>query len=116
MRWALVRDGLSNTIAVGESSYPGAAGNCWPSYVGSIQKESALFTTMPTSRINCVPNFTRRFWINATSNTCALSFHPGIANFLFADGSVRPLSQDIDWQTYMRMGDRHDDSGTPVSY
>jgi prepilin-type N-terminal cleavage/methylation domain-containing protein/prepilin-type processing-associated H-X9-DG protein len=116
MRWAYVRGGLRNMIAVAESSYPGAGGNCWPTYVGSIQKESVLFTTGHSAGINCVPDFAGRFWINARSSTCALSFHPGIANFLFADGSVRPLSQSIDWQTYMRMGTRDDDRGILIEY
>lgn len=36
------------------------------------------------------------------------SYHSGGANFLFADGSIRFLSQSIDAVTYQSMGDRAD--------
>ena len=40
------------------------------------------------------------------------SRHPGGAHFVFADGSVHPLSEDIGYLTYQRLGDRRD--GQPV--
>jgi prepilin-type N-terminal cleavage/methylation domain-containing protein/prepilin-type processing-associated H-X9-DG protein len=36
------------------------------------------------------------------------SAHPGIVNMAFADGSVHPLSIEIDLQTHRRLGNRHD--------
>jgi len=45
------------------------------------------------------------------TNSCAYDFgsaHPGGANFLLADGSVRNISYTIDRQTYEWLGDRRD--------
>jgi prepilin-type processing-associated H-X9-DG protein len=36
------------------------------------------------------------------------SYHSGGAMFLFADGSIKFLSQNIDAETYQSMGDRAD--------
>jgi prepilin-type N-terminal cleavage/methylation domain-containing protein/prepilin-type processing-associated H-X9-DG protein len=40
-------------------------------------------------------------YMNATSN------HPGVVNFLFADGSVKPLKDSIDIKTYWSLGTRN---------
>ena len=36
------------------------------------------------------------------------SYHPGVANFLFGDGSVRPLSEMIEQSLYEQLGHRED--------
>ena len=36
------------------------------------------------------------------------SYHPGGANFLFADGSIHFLAEDIDHMTYQLLGCRND--------
>jgi prepilin-type processing-associated H-X9-DG protein len=41
------------------------------------------------------------------------SRHPGGANFLLADGSLRFLSSDIEYPTYRRLGQRSD--GQPAA-
>jgi hypothetical protein len=46
--------------------------------------------------------------MNAVGDECALSFHSDLAFFLFADGAVRPLNQNIDGRTYERLGARND--------
>ena len=115
MRFARIIDGLSQTIAVGESSYPGRAGDIWPHWIGNPgNPNSVMFSAEESSPINCVTSFAGRFWMNAVSDECALSFHPGMAQFLFADGSVRPLPETIDPITYARLGDFKD--GKPVSF
>ena len=73
-----------------------------------------MFGTHITARINCVPSFNGRFWMNAESSECALSFHPGMAHFLFADGSVNALPETIDAHVYEALGGRND--GEVVSY
>jgi prepilin-type N-terminal cleavage/methylation domain-containing protein len=108
-RMALITDGLSRTLAVGESAYPGWTGTVWPQWIGSTQHwyQQTLFTTRSYAPINCVPSFGGQFWINAYDNACALSHHPGICQFLFADGSVHALSEDIDLDLYEALGTTH---------
>jgi prepilin-type N-terminal cleavage/methylation domain-containing protein/prepilin-type processing-associated H-X9-DG protein len=114
MRFARVTDGLSQTIAIGESSYPGLAGDHWPTWIGSASGSSdVMFVARSSTPINCVPSFADRFWMNAISSDCALSFHPGGAQFLFADGSVHMLPETIDGYVYEALGGRND--GIPVS-
>ena len=48
------------------------------------------------------------------SDTAIGSYHPGGANFSMCDGSVRMLSDDIEYATYQRLGARAD--GEPTSY
>lgn len=107
VRFADATDGTSSTIAVGEASYPGRSGQVFPIWLGffNYAYENYFETRFP---INCVPSFSGRFWMNAQGDGCALSMHPGIAQFLFADGSVRVLSQSIDSTVYSRLGDRND--------
>ena len=114
MRFSRVTDGLSQTIAVGESSYPGQAGDEWPHWIGSPGNGgSVTFEVSTFCPINCVPSFAGRFWMNAKEDECALSFHPGMALFLFADGSVHALPETIDLNVYEALGRIND--GTPVS-
>jgi prepilin-type N-terminal cleavage/methylation domain-containing protein/prepilin-type processing-associated H-X9-DG protein len=47
------------------------------------------------------------------NNTIINSSHPGIAMVLFADGSVRPLQETIDMDTFRRLATAND--GQPVS-
>lgn len=112
MRFSRITDGLSQTIAVGESSYPGRAGDIWPHWIGNPGNPSSVMFSAEVP-INCVPSFGGRFWMNAASDQCALSFHPGTVQFLFADGSVHALPETIDRRSYLALADF--DDGTPVS-
>jgi prepilin-type processing-associated H-X9-DG protein len=47
------------------------------------------------------------------NNTIINSSHPGLAMCLFADGSVRPLQETIDMDTFRRLCTAND--GQPVS-
>ena len=38
--------------------------------------------------------------INCTNNNEAFSFHPGVCNIVFADGHVKPVSEDMSIQVY----------------
>jgi len=115
-KWRDVTDGLSSTLAVGESCYPEPSGISLPMWVGVYWGHEATFETTSWSPINCVPSFGGRFWMNAKSSSCALSMHPGMAQFLFADGSVHALAQTIDSKVYSNLGDINDGRSLSIDF
>jgi prepilin-type N-terminal cleavage/methylation domain-containing protein/prepilin-type processing-associated H-X9-DG protein len=121
-RFADVIDGLSNTIAVAESSYVSPSGgnrldtpptrfNDWPVWIGSTGSDEVVRTNGRTnSPINGQVSPNRMF--NVINDDCAFSFHSGGAQFAFADGSVHFISESIAIQTYCRLHDRRDGQPT----
>jgi prepilin-type N-terminal cleavage/methylation domain-containing protein/prepilin-type processing-associated H-X9-DG protein len=105
---ASVLDGMSNTISAGESlPAQRADNNVWQFSANSNG------TTVPInypSPLNCdtAGGFGTSNWQSrcAYTNTGFKSHHPGGANFLFADGSVRFLRQSINMYTYCNLGSR----------
>ena len=51
-------------------------------------------------------------WKNWSTSQSFKSAHKGGAQFVFVDGSVQFLSENIDYITYQRLGDRRD--GEPI--
>jgi prepilin-type N-terminal cleavage/methylation domain-containing protein len=108
-----VTDGLSQTIALGESSYYRLK-NDWPIWFGSPRtNDSVLFKTSQPSVINCA--MTPKSPENLTSgpngpvdDDCAFSWHDSGAYFSFGDGSVHWLNEDVDWVTYTYLGMKDD--------
>jgi type II secretory pathway pseudopilin PulG len=112
-----ITDGLSKTIAIGESAYyitSGTTNNDWPIWLGAPgTDESVLFKTQPPSVINCgiTPKGTARFRVGAggpLDDDCAFSWHNNGAFFAFADGSVHFIEESIDMDTYRFMGTKDD--------
>jgi len=100
-----VTDGLSNTLAFGESAYAPELEK-WPFWIGGVtEDESALFKTDIHNFINCdiVPKSTDNF-PNASDDECAFGWHAGGAFFCFGDGSVHFLNENIDFQIYEYLG------------
>jgi prepilin-type N-terminal cleavage/methylation domain-containing protein/prepilin-type processing-associated H-X9-DG protein len=109
VRLAGVTDGTSNTISAGES-LPAmrADNNVWEWNSGAngttipINYPCAQSCSLPGNGWGS-PNFASRC---AYANVGFKSKHPGGANFLFVDGSVRFLKQSINIFTYCALGSR----------
>jgi prepilin-type N-terminal cleavage/methylation domain-containing protein/prepilin-type processing-associated H-X9-DG protein len=115
VRIASVTDGTSNTIMVGEVlPFRAADSNFWHmngSTAGTTVPLNWNSNTVDPASSNCFWN-----WQSSTAPTgCRFSaaakgfasLHPGGANFLFADGSVRFLKQSIAMVTYCALGSRN---------
>jgi prepilin-type processing-associated H-X9-DG protein len=115
-RLADATDGYSNTILLGESlidQKPGRDRNNW-----ARAGQGPMATTIISI------NYTTDYWDPDIQHGCTVapkryyrnynlsegfkSRHPGGANFVFADGSVHFLNQNIDHQTYQYLGCRND--------
>jgi hypothetical protein len=108
-----VTDGLSQTIALGESAYYRISED-WPIWFGSPRTNDAvLFKTSLPSVINCAmtlksPDNLKNAPNGPVDDDCAFSWHDGGAYFSFGDGSVHWLNEDIDWNTYTYLGTKDD--------
>jgi prepilin-type N-terminal cleavage/methylation domain-containing protein/prepilin-type processing-associated H-X9-DG protein len=105
-----VTDGLSNTVFVGEGLPDEDANNEFYGFTGG-----AAGTTIPINwKTNqrdtaCIQNWGSTNW-NCRFSYAARGFksrHPGGANFLFADGSVKFLKSTINRVTYAAIGSRN---------
>lgn len=102
IRFADIRDGLSNTLLVGERGSR-LGGSTW---VGAVPG-SDRGTARVVGRAGSVPNDLRNDLADFSS------YHPFGANFALADGSVKMLSDEIDLVVYHALATR---SGSePVS-
>ena len=105
-------DGLSNTIFIGEIlSRCNDHQTGWWHYNGMGNAHAS--TSAPLNiKVTCPqydgPNTTCRNWNNWNYSWGFRSDHAGGAQFLLGDGRVRFVSENIDYQTYQRLGGRRD--------
>jgi prepilin-type N-terminal cleavage/methylation domain-containing protein/prepilin-type processing-associated H-X9-DG protein len=102
-----ITDGTSNTIMMGETKpHYTEFGALWtwnvPTSLFSLKLNSSFLKTAERGRfVN---------WMDAQGHA---SYHPGGAQFIMADGSVRFLSDTIDYPTYCLFGDLADGAAIP---
>jgi prepilin-type N-terminal cleavage/methylation domain-containing protein/prepilin-type processing-associated H-X9-DG protein len=129
VKLADVADGLSNTLMIGEclinqnSDLLGAdGGKGWAGFIGgnasgttitpinyrSDFNDGSTCTTNPVNQLHNLNNWNVSFGFKAN--------HAGGANFVFGDGSVHFLSQDINHTTYQYLGCRNDGQAITGEY
>ena len=114
-----ISDGASNTIMIGESSYPGRDGSDWPVWIGvTLADEPALFKAGEFNNpgvsfgMNCWTGNGPTDFQSALDDDCAWSFHPGGVHFGMADGSTQFLNENLDADVYFNLGARNDGAVT----
>lgn len=97
-----VTDGTSNTMLLGETKpHYNEYGDLWGFTIPVSQFHLKLNSTYLQNSINS--NGTS--WQNGSGHA---SYHTGGAHFTMADGSVRFISDNINYETYCNLGDRMD--------
>jgi prepilin-type N-terminal cleavage/methylation domain-containing protein/prepilin-type processing-associated H-X9-DG protein len=113
---AEITDGTSNTIALGEVR-PKCSWHLWDGWM-HINAHSWIGTTAPINYPTCEnekgydPDDVCHRPDGWGAAQGFKSRHPGGCQFVFADGSVHFLSENINYETYQKLGDRRD--GHPV--
>jgi prepilin-type processing-associated H-X9-DG protein len=121
---ASVSDGLSNTIMLGEQLpsqhdtmrfLSPLANAYWASWASGVANSTTIIPInypIDENNIGYCSNPVNNIY-NWGVSWGFKSRHPGGANFAFADGSIRFISQTIDMKTYQLLGCRND--GQPVT-
>lgn len=107
LRFSNVTDGLSNTIFMGE-----VRAECSDhAQQGWANTNNHFFATTAPINFNTCPGSSGTGCNNATAWNASMGFksrHVGGAHFLLGDGSIRFISENIDYMTYQKLGDRRD--------
>jgi prepilin-type N-terminal cleavage/methylation domain-containing protein/prepilin-type processing-associated H-X9-DG protein len=117
LRMSSARDGLSNTILVGEvrvlqHDHVWQGGEFWASWCwyngGAAHTTTITPINYDNNQLNgCSPDPTR-YYGNWNTAWGFKSYHAGGVNFLFGDGAVRFIRESIDHRTYQLLGCRND--------
>ncbi len=110
-----VTDGASNTILMGEilpSCNDHCAGGFWYGNSMNFHASTAAaindFTTCPWASPAQIRFPSCTMWNNWNIGWGFRSLHAGGAHFLFVDGSVHFLNENIAYLTYQKLGGRAD--------
>jgi len=111
-RIAMITDGTSNTLAVGERVFR-LAGTAWSAGAYRFGKPPKLICMDAMKNIRFLLDSNEQLIAAGTNilrNDIPFgSDHPGGAQFSFADGSVQFLSEDIDFTIYQNLSTRNGD-------
>lgn len=115
VRLAEVRDGLSNTIFFGEVR-PACSEHARNGWAKTNNGNGYCTTLIPLNFDTCRENAADacRRYCNWNTEVGFRSAHPGGGQFLLGDGSVRFVSETIDYATYQALGGKSD--GIPVAW
>jgi prepilin-type N-terminal cleavage/methylation domain-containing protein/prepilin-type processing-associated H-X9-DG protein len=124
-----IPDGLSNTLLLGESGarsegwsagrqYGARVGNGgWGSGVNNITcsgtRGPVTPGVKPDGKVETSAHVPAAQTVNAWNQSELYSFHPGVCNVVFGDGSVRTLKQTVSLSVLLRLAARGD--GFPVN-
>lgn len=97
-----ITDGTSNTLMLGEMKpHFGLFGAIFAHNVST----STFFTKINSTFLRAREDSKTVDWTDANGHA---SYHTGGAQFVLADGSVRFVSENVDYETYCYLGDRAD--------
>jgi prepilin-type N-terminal cleavage/methylation domain-containing protein len=99
---AHITDGMSNTLMLGETK---PHYNQFGSILAFNVPTSHFFLKINSSFLEAQIAVDGIDWGNGVGHA---SYHEGGAQFVLADGSVRFLSENVDYETYCHLGDRAD--------
>ena len=101
VRFSNIIDGTSNTLAIGERNSRNY-GATWLGVDSSQDCSTADNQTVPGTAFYRINEDPLSSYADCTGTGSAnfSSYHPGGANFLLADGSVRFLSESIDFRRH----------------
>jgi len=105
---AMVQDGLSNTIFMGESR-PHCSRHLANGWTSTDSGHGLFSTLIPINQYTCEDDADKKSngcqcRCNDTFSLGFKSAHPGGAHFLFGDGSVHFVPETIDYLTYQYLG------------
>lgn len=112
-----ISDGLSNTLFVGEVR-PACSLHARAGWATTNNGNGYCSTLIPINYDSCddnAPDACNRS-MNWTTEVGFKSSHPGGAQFLFGDGSVHFISQEIDHQQYQYLGAKADGQTVTIKY
>jgi len=94
-----VTDGASHTLIMGERAVSNDYWG-WP-YCGWGMNGTGYGDQLMSTEIGL-----SKGWPDGNHNVHFWSYHPGIAQFLFADGLARPLAYDLDYKVFVALSTR----------
>ena len=112
-------DGLTNTLLIGEMHIPLKFDKSGPVWNGDLQTQYRRFAGHIGTQDPTTGRWTTEYQLVSDVNFSGTGYnlrfgsaHPGACNFVMADGSVKAISNTIDFETYHRLSIRED--GLPI--